>query len=156
MKRHRRPGLAALALALALPALAEHGEGRRAAPLLPEFRQECGSCHVPYAPGLLPADSWRRLMADLPRHFGTDASLDAAGTRRIADWLAAHAATGRRAGAVPAGDRITRSGWFVREHREVAASVWKRASVRSAANCAACHAGAEQGGFDEDSVRIPR
>jgi hypothetical protein len=29
---------------------------------------------------MLPAASWQRLMGNLPRHFGTDASLDAATT----------------------------------------------------------------------------
>ena len=55
--------------------------------LLPAYVQECGSCHVPYPPGLLPNESWQRLMANLPQHFGTDASLDAAdaeGAERLA------------------------------------------------------------------------
>ena len=42
------------------------------------------------------------------------------------------------------------------EHDEIPAQVFKRASIGSAANCIACHSGAEQGYFDEDSVRIPR
>jgi len=44
----------------------------------------------------------------------------------------------------------------VHEHDEIPAQVFKRASIGSAANCIACHSGAEQGYFDEDSVRIPR
>ena len=47
-------------------------------------------------PGLLPADSWRRLMGTLPRHYGTDASLDAETTKALASWLTAHAGTTRR------------------------------------------------------------
>jgi hypothetical protein len=70
-------------------------------------------------------------------------------------WLQAHAASGRRA-TPPPDDRITRSTWFVREHDEVANSTWQRPSVKSAANCSACHAGAEQGNFDEHQIRIPR
>ena len=75
----------------------------------------------------------------------------------ITRWLSANAGTGRRsAGTPPPEDRITRSSWFVHEHDEVAPSVWKRASVRSPANCAACHVGAEQGRFDEHALRIPK
>ncbi len=53
-------------------------------------------------------------------------------------------------------DRITRSDWFLRKHHEVAPGVFLRPSIRSAANCAACHAGAERGDYDDDGVRIPR
>ncbi|WP_445263697.1 diheme cytochrome c [Ramlibacter sp. PS3R-8] len=108
------------------------------------------------SPGLLPAASWQRLLQDLPRHFGTDASLDATTVAELSKWLAVHAATSRRFAAVPPQDRITRSDWFAREHREVPADAWKRAAVKSPANCAACHSGADQGDFDEHAVRIPR
>jgi hypothetical protein len=42
------------------------------------FRAECGSCHLAYPPGLLPAASWQRIMIRLEGHFGDDASLDPA------------------------------------------------------------------------------
>ena len=57
----------------------------------PAYTQECASCHTAYPPGLLPAPSWRRLLNNLPRHFGTDASLDAATVRELSGWLQAHA-----------------------------------------------------------------
>lgn len=62
---------------------------------------------------------------------------------------------GRRTGASPPQDRITRSAWFERKHRKVDAAVWKLPSVRSAANCAACHTKAERGDFDDDRLRMP-
>jgi hypothetical protein len=125
-------------------------------PLLPKYQQECGACHVAYPPGLLPAASWERLMQNLPRHFGTDASLDPATVAELSKWLAVHAATTRRFIAEPPQDRITRSDWFARKHREVPADTWKRVAVKSPANCAACHTRADQGDFDEHAVRIPR
>jgi hypothetical protein len=128
-------------------------------PLLPKYQQECASCHLAFPPGLLPAASWQRLMDGLPRHFGTDASLDAATTRELAAWLAANAASGRqlrRDPAPPPQDRITRTGWFLHEHGEIAAAVWQRPAVGRASNCAACHTGAAQGRFSEHDVRIPR
>jgi len=30
----------------------------------------CGSCHLPYSPGLLPVKSWQGIMAGLEDHFG--------------------------------------------------------------------------------------
>jgi hypothetical protein len=146
--------LVSIVLVLAtLPVLAED-RSSQALPL-PTYVQECGSCHLAYAPGLLPAGSWQHLMANLPRHFGSDASLDPAAQASLTAWLSAHAASGKRARSMPPEDRISRAEWFVREHREVSAAVWKRKAIGSASNCAACHAGAAQGDFDEDAVSIP-
>ena len=125
-------------------------------PPLPEYTQECASCHLAFPPGLLPAASWRRIMDNLPRHYGTDASLDPALTRKLSTWLEAHADTGKRAREQPSDDRITRAVWFVHEHDEVPAATWKLQAVKSPANCSACHTQAEQGDFRERNIRIPR
>jgi hypothetical protein len=131
-------------------------------PLLPKYEQECGGCHLAFPPAMLPAPSWQRLMDGLPRHFGTDASLDAATTRELSAWLAANAANAqngrkqRRDAAPPPEDRITRSNWFLHEHDEIAPAVWQRPAVGRVSNCAACHTGAVQGRFSEHDVRIPR
>ena len=149
----------ALASALGLglsPATAS--DGARGAPVtMPaSYKAECAACHLVYPPGLLPAASWQRLMTHLPNHFGTDASLDPAVAKELSAWLNANAGTGRRAAESPPEDRITRAAWFKREHDEVPAAAWKRASIQSASNCAACHTGADRGDFNEHSVRIPR
>jgi hypothetical protein len=121
----------------------------------PAYQQECAACHLAYPPGLLPAASWQRLMDGLPRHFGTDASVDAATRATLSAWLAGHAGTGRRLRESPPEDRITRSAWFEREHRRVAPEVWHHPGVKQASNCAACHSGAEQGVYDEHQLRLP-
>lgn len=151
---HRMLAGALSLFALVLPA---HADGNRqlTGPTLPAYQQECGSCHLAYPAGLLPASSWRRIMAGLDRHFGTDASLDAQATRQIGAWLERHAAVRGQAAQAPAQDRITRSAWFERKHRDIDAAVWQLDSVKSAANCAACHTGAAQGDFDDDRMRIP-
>lgn len=151
------PGAPMLLLAtLAAPTWADEDRHRATAPPLPLYAQECGACHLAFPAALLPAASWQRLMADLPQHFGTDASLDAAHANAIGVWLAANAGSGKRAGEAPPEDRITRGAWFVREHREVAAATWKLPAVKGPSHCAACHRGAEQGRFDEREIRIPR
>lgn len=122
------------------------------APLLPAYKQECSGCHVAYPPSMLPAASWARIMSNLSHHFGADASIDAAEVTQISTWLAT---TVSRREAAPE-DRITKSAWFVRKHDEVPAATWKRASIKSASNCAACHTRADQGDFNEHAVRIPR
>lgn len=145
---------ASLALAAALPALADGG---RAMPgtVPPAYTQECASCHVAYPPGMLPARSWQRVMSGLDRHYGTDATLDAATMQQLGTWLQSHAGTYKRVAEEPPQDRITRSAWFERKHRKVEPAVWQLPSVKSAAHCAACHTGAEQGRFSDDDLRMP-
>ncbi len=125
-------------------------------PLLPKYQQECAACHAAYPPGMLPAASWKRVMNNLPHHFGTDASLDPATVKELSTWLTAHAGTYKRVREAPPEDRITRSPWFIHEHGEVSAATWKLPAVKSAANCAACHTQADRGDFNEHNVRIPR
>jgi hypothetical protein len=105
---------------------------------------------------MLPAPSWRRIMIGLDRHYGTDASLEPAQVQQVSAWLLANAGTYKRVREEPPEDRITRSAWFARKHREVYPAVWKRVSIKSAAQCNTCHTHAEQGNFDEHQVRIPR
>ena len=124
-------------------------------PLLPKYKQECAACHVAHPPSLLPAESWQRIMRGLPNHFGTDASLDAASVKQLSMWLAQHAGAGQRAQTAPPEDRLTRSAWFQREHHEISPRTWQLPKVKSASNCLACHARANQGVFDEHEVRIP-
>ncbi len=148
--------VAALALIIGgqVPALADSGILQPRL-VLPAYQQECASCHLAYPAGLLPASSWARIMAGLDKHFGTDASLDVATTKQISAWLQTHAGTYKRVSQAPALDRITRSAWFERKHRKIVPAVWQHASVKSAANCAACHTAAAQGDFDEDRLRLP-
>lgn len=156
-RSRRRAAVAALLSTLlgsALPAIAS-GSRLAAAPALPGYVGECGSCHTAYVPGLLPAASWQRLMSSLDAHFGVDASLDTAAARRISAWLQANAAASARWRPQPPEDRITRSAGFVRKHREIPSWVWSPPQVRRASQCAACHPGAERGDFDDDSLRLP-
>ncbi len=158
MKRlYPKPLLATLVLA-ALPWTAARADSvRMPAQILPAYTQECGSCHTAYPPGLLPAQSWQRLMGGLDQHFGTDASLDPPTVKALAGWLQANAGTYKRVSAPPPQDRITQADWFVRKHRQIDTPlVWKHASVKSAANCTACHSQAEQGRFDDDALTFPR
>jgi hypothetical protein len=145
-----------VAFAFAHTALAEDDDDEHVArvALLPQYQQECGACHLAFPPGFLPASSWQRLMNNLPKHFGTDASLDAATTQTLTTWLTANAGTYKHANEAPPEDRISRSAWFIHEHNEdFAANWWKLRGVKSASNCAACHFKAEQGDF---SIRVKK
>lgn len=121
------------------------------------FEEECASCHIAYPPQLLDAASWRAVMGGLPKHFGTDASVDENRRLAITDFLVKNA--GRRATRDANGKpalRISETAWFRNEHDDVAAATWKRSSIKSPANCAACHTQASAGDFRERNIRIPQ
>jgi hypothetical protein len=120
------------------------------------WREECGSCHIAYAPRYLPAASWRALLEQLDRHFGVDASLEPTRLAAIRSYLEAQAAPAGTATTAADLPRISRLPWFEREHSEVPVDVWRRPSVRSRSNCGACHTAAARGVFNEDGIRIPR
>lgn len=156
--------LRGLAFALALLPIVAAANGKyggedRGKPLQPaqvnaKWQQECSACHIAYAPGLLPAASWRKLMSGLDKHFGDDASLTAQENREITAFLVNNASNRWSANTAPL--RISETQWFKSKHREFPSEVWKRASVKSAANCQACHIEAAKADFDEHRVRIPK
>ena len=122
----------------------------------PKFQQKCPPCHIAYAPGLLPAESWRKMMASLDKHFGSDASLDTQDNKEITAFLVNNASNRWSASTAPL--RISETAWFKRKHdgHEINPAVWKNPQVKSPANCAACHPQAERGNFNEHDIRMPR
>lgn len=138
----------------------KYGGENRGKPLQPaqtnaKYQKECSDCHITYAPGLLPAESWRKVMNGLSKHFGTDASLNAQDNKEITDFLVNNASNRWSAPTAPL--RISETAWFKRKHdsREVSPEVWKDPKVKSPANCAACHPLAELGDFNEHDIRMP-
>lgn len=119
------------------------------------YEAECASCHMAYPPGLLSQKSWQNVMLSLNKHFGTDASVDAKTQAEIVSWLMKNAATRQKYSETAPENRITKTTWFIRKHDEVKADVWKRAGVKSPANCGACHIDAANGIFSEKNIQIP-
>ena len=139
---------------------AQAGGGHFFAPVAdPVVREECGSCHLAFPPSMLPASSWKRMMGELDKHFGSDASVTPAAAEQITRYLSENAADtgGRRYGGkllrgvalASAPQRITELPKWVNEHHDISAKEWKRKEVGSKANCAACHSDAERGYFNE-------
>ena len=156
-------GLTAVTTVLALHFGASQADEQKLYSLTASYREECGSCHVPYPPQLLPADSWRSLMGGLNKHFGSNATLEAPVAKEITEFLVTNA--GRSGQSQAAGTkgptlRITETAWFKREHRDghdgLSLSVWQSAAVKTPANCAACHREAGGGNYSERGIRIPR
>ena len=147
-KTFRALAVVLLAMGAAMPAAqadndsGKYGGENRGKPLQPaqtnaKFQQECSTCHIAYSPGLLPAESWRKVMAGLDKHFGSDASLDAQDNKEITAFLVNNASNRWSAPTAPL--RISEAAWFKREHdgREINPEVWKNPKVKSPANCVA-------------------
>jgi hypothetical protein len=122
----------------------------------PIAKQECASCHTLYPPAFLPVESWKRIMANLEKHYGTDASTDAKSNLVITQWLTQYGGTYKRISGTPPGDRITASPWFIKKHNGVSAGTWKNPKIKSASNCVACHTGANEGNYDDESIVLPK
>jgi len=127
------------------------------------YAEACGACHLAFPPGLLPAGSWRKLMAGLGEHFGEDASLPAEDRARIEAWLVSSAAESGShdksrsilrslGGETPL--RITEVPYWRTKHEDLEPEVFERPSIESRANCAACHPNAKNGSFKRH--RVPR
>ena len=120
------------------------------------WQAECASCHIAYPPNLLPAPAWRRMMAGLDQHFGTDASVDPKTAATIGAFLEANAGRERSGKPEAAVLRITATRWFGHEHSGKAAATWKAGWIKSPADCAACHRQAANGDFGERTLRLPQ
>lgn len=132
----------------------------------PLWREECGGCHLAFHPSLLPARSWRLIMAGQGQHFGTNLALDAPTATAILAFMTRNAAensSGEAAfkinrsiapGVTPL--RITETPYWLEKHREIGRSDWQSPLVQSKSHCAACHLDAVAGTFEDAAMRIPR
>lgn len=119
------------------------------------FKTECGSCHIAFPPLLLTADDWKRVMANLEKHYGDNASVDQKTRQEIEGFLLRHGGSAKKQAGAGDPPRITTTDSFKRRHREVPAKIWNDPAVKSAANCTACHQRAEAGRFGENDIVMP-
>jgi len=140
------------------------GEGRAMVVENAAYKDECSSCHFLYPPEFLPKRSWEALMKGSDKHFGENLALDDKTGKEILSYLSENSA--ERGGSEWAGKimrsigsatpiRITETPYILKEHRKIKPDVFKRKSIGSFSNCGACHTGAAQGDFEEDSISIP-
>lgn len=130
------------------------------------WKAECAaSCHSAFHPSLLPAASWKKVMAGLDDHFGESVYLDDAAVKEIEEFLVAASAERSTTEAAKkflwsvrktdAPMRITDMPYWKKKHSAISEDVFKKKSVTSRSNCAACHPGAEVGSFEDKDISIP-
>lgn len=142
---------------LPLAAYADDMRPIRDAP--PVFQTECGSCHMAFPPQLLAADDWRRVMRSLDKHYGDNASLDEKTRKILEDFHVRNAGGAKVSAGVTASKtelpRLTKTAWFMREHRKVPQTDWIHAKVKTPSNCAGCHTKAAEGSYHEREIVMP-
>lgn len=132
----------------------------------PLYKEECGSCHMVYPPGLLSSASWTELMDGLGDHFGDNAEIDAQTQKTITQFLTANSASNsdyRRSRKFMQGLdvnnpplRISETPYFKHKHDEVPLYVFSgNSELSSFSQCNSCHTAAQQGIFDDDDIEIP-
>ena len=126
------------------------------------FVNECASCHTLYPPHTLSARSWNTLMANLEDHFGDDASIDEADNRNILDFLVKNSAeNSTQEVSVKILDSlknkdiiaITQTDFWKARHADIPKKVFAHESVKSRANCKACHSDIEKGLIEDDKIK---
>jgi nitrate/TMAO reductase-like tetraheme cytochrome c subunit len=129
-------------------------------------RSECGDCHIPYQPQMLPQRSWSKLMAGLSDHFGEELELDEKTRQEVLRGLLDAAADQSRQrhaakflrglGPKDAPIRITETPRWKKKHRKLPESVWSDSRIDFKGRCEACHTRSDQGLYDDDDgLRVP-
>jgi hypothetical protein len=135
----------------------------------PLYMKECGTCHFPYSPGLLPARSWARQLDRMAtaKHFGESVELRADTRAKIQEYLTRNAAdVSPYEGSRTFMERVSASQTpyrladmpLFREMHTVMHEVINtkpKVKVRTLANCDACHRRAAEGSFGNDELYIP-
>ncbi len=130
------------------------------------YAKACASCHMLYAPSMLPARSWAKLMLGLQDHFGDNAELAAPIRDEVSAYLQRNAADKvENIYAQPmlnllADDetplRISETKYFMLLHDIVKPEmITGNPDVQSVARCEVCHYEALEGRFNRFAVRIP-
>jgi len=109
------------------------------------YQKECGACHWAVFPGLLHAQSWKKLLSGLEDHFGYDALLEPEDQIIIHDYLVKNGSNSEiQEKGIPI--RITKLLDVRREHQLI--KPWLDPNIHFM-NCANCHVRADEGVFKQ-------
>ena len=130
------------------------------------YIKECGSCHFPYQPGLLPSNAWNKMMVNLDNHFNSDATLDDKTFQTLSKYLSDNSAeknmqykrSNRIVLSIPAGqipDSISTTPYMIKKHEDIRKDLITQKEVKGLFNCIACHKTADIGIYGERDINIP-
>jgi len=138
------------------------------------YYTECGACHKPYPPFMLPSSSWERIQGSLSNHFGEKISPKMKkGENRISlndqtvifNYLknnsadkstreisvkvmkSLNGARGRKS--------ITKIKYWKDVHSDIPREIFKSEKVKRKSNCFACHKNFDKGMMEDIDIHIP-
>ena len=139
------------------------------------YYTECGACHHPYPPFMLPTSSWLRVKEGLKNHFGEEISpIMKKGENRISindqtvifNYLVENSADkSTREVSVKvmkslSGARgrksITKIQYWKDTHANIPNYIFKSQKVKRKSNCFACHKNFEKGILEDIDIKIPK
>ena len=130
------------------------------------YIKECGSCHFPYQPGLLPSNAWNKMMVNLENHFDSDASLNEADLQTLTKYLNDNSAEKnmqyKRSSRIVSSlaknqipDSISTTPYMIKKHEDIRKDLITQNEVKGLFNCIACHKTADKGIYGERDINIP-
>ena len=130
------------------------------------YIKECGSCHFPYQAGLLPSNSWNKIMANLDKHFGVDATLAPEDFQTLSKYLNNNSAeknmqykrSNRIVSSLLPGqvaDSISTTPYIIEKHKRIRKDLISQKDVKGLFNCMGCHTTADKGIYSERAIKIP-
>ena len=130
------------------------------------YIKECGSCHFPYQPGLLPSNAWNKMMTNLENHFNSDASLNEADLQTLTKYLNDNSAEKnmqyKRSNRIVSSlaknqipDSISTTPYMIKKHEDIRKDLITQNEVKGLFNCIACHKTADIGIYGERDINIP-
>lgn len=139
------------------------------------YYTECGACHKPYPPFILPKSSWERIKGGLDNHFGEEISPTMKkGENRISlndqtvifNYLKLHSADKntkevsvkvmKSLDGARGRKSITKIQYWKDTHANIAPHIFKSQKVKRKANCIACHKNFEKGMLEDIDIKIPK
>ncbi len=130
------------------------------------WQESCSECHLAYHPSTLPQRSWEQLLAGQESHFDEDLALDEEEVTALLAYVRDNSAeqverelSWRTLNKLDVSEtplRITETQYWKQTHAGIDEAVWRHDKVQGRLNCAACHRDAEQGGFMNGAMALPR
>jgi len=139
------------------------------------YYTECGACHQPYPPFMLPTSSWLRIKEGLKNHFGEEISpIMKKGENRISindqtvifNYLVENSADKstreisvkvmKSLNGARGRKSITKIQYWKDTHANIPKHIFKSQKVKRKANCFACHKNFEKGILEDIDIKIPR
>lgn len=114
----------------------------------PQFAKECSECHTLMSPTFMTKSMWKIALENKKEHFKKDLTKDVPHFESIKEYILKNSAetseTEIAQGVIKSTIgkfkyRITRTKYWKDIHRKIPRSAYKKESIKSKSNCAACH-----------------